>query len=108
VDGDVHIWDWTTGEALIHPVQEGASIASLQFIADRRYLLVKTLSGAIRLLSVPTSHGTSEDWVQLAELLAGHRLDSTGALEPLTPTELSNSFSALRLRLPESFQDLGK
>jgi len=108
VDGEVHIWDWTTGEALIHPVQEGASIASLQFIADRRYLLVKTLSGAVRLLNVPESHGTSEEWVQLAELLAGHRLDPTGALEPLTATELSNSFSALRLSLPEYFRGAEK
>ena len=106
VDGDVHIWDWSTGEVLIHPVKEDARIASLQFVADREYLLVKTMSGAARLLSVPKGHGTSEDWVRLAELLAGHRLDPTGALEPLTPTELSNSFSALRSRLPEHFREV--
>jgi hypothetical protein len=37
------------------------------------------------------------------ELLARQRLDPTGALEPLTPSELSNAFTALRLGLPESF-----
>ena len=31
-----------------------------------------------------------------------------GALEPLTPTELSNSFSALRLKLPEYFRAVEK
>ena len=107
-DGEVRIWDWTTGEVLVHPLQEDAQIASLQFVADRQYLLVKTIPGAARLLSVPKGNGTSEDWVQLAELLAGHRLDPTGALEPLTPTELSNSFSALRLRLPECFREVEK
>ena len=40
---------------------------------------MKTESGAARLLRVPEGHGTSEDWLQLAELLAGHRLDPTGA-----------------------------
>jgi WD40 repeat protein len=107
-DGEVRIWDWSTGEVLIHPVNENARIASLQFVADRGYLLVKTISGAARLLSVPEGHGTSEDWVLLAELLAGHRLDPTGALEPLTPTELSNSFAALRLRLSQHFSEVEK
>jgi eukaryotic-like serine/threonine-protein kinase len=107
-DGTVRIWDWVNGQPLTAAIEHEGFVDRVQFLADGASLLSKTTTGATRLFRLPQDRIAPEDWVLLAKLLAGHRLDSTGALEPLTPTELSNSFSALRLRLPEYFHELEK
>ncbi len=43
------------------------------------------------------------DWVRLAELLAGQRLDRSGAAEPLSPQEMQEDWEYLHARYPRDF-----
>jgi len=44
-----------------------------------------------------------EDWIALAQLWSGRRIDDTGALVPLTSEEFTQAWQKLRPRYPQDF-----
>lgn len=100
-DGAVCVWDTLSGEAIIPPLGLGNHASHVRFLSDSRYLLTDEQGGQfwrLEPIGLPT-----EDLLNLAQLFANHRVDLTGALEPLSLPEQARLFSALHARYPESF-----
>ena len=96
VDGDARLWDAHTGEPLTPyfahvtgPVEAGG------ILADGQVLLTRSGTNWV-FRRLPADSRSAEDWQALAQLLAGHRLDATGTLEPAGATILSNLLVRLR------------
>ncbi len=107
-DGTVRLWDWAMGEPLNLPFEpEQATEHAAQFLGDGSVLLIYPWQAARnrplfgKLIKLPDFRGNADDWISLAGFLSGHEIDDQGGLVPLSPNVLSNSFSRLRLRLPE-------
>ncbi len=44
-----------------------------------------------------------EDWLALVRLMAGHEIDNTGGLQPLTRERLQDMWQSLRAKYPRDF-----
>ncbi len=102
-EGDVWVWDTSNGEPVTPPLGQGKRARQISFLAGARLLLTDAREGW-RLWRVEPSELPAEDLVNLAQLFAGHRVDATGALEPLPIEQQAALHAALRVRHPEAFQ----
>jgi WD40 repeat protein len=96
------IWDAATGRLLTVPYLPAAATASgwgrAALTADNRRLVTADHDEFVRVWDDVLSAGDEpvEELVQRARLTAGHRLDRSGGLVPLTPAELRRAWEALR------------
>jgi hypothetical protein len=115
------VWDAATGQPLTPPLRHQYQVHHAAFSPDGRRVLTASAGPAI----LPASQGdeppvlgwkgelrvwdlfpgnrAAEDWVLLAEVMAGHRLDTHGARIPLSPKVLRKGFDKLRARYPQDF-----
>jgi WD40 repeat protein len=97
---------WTCdGEPLTLPLVHPGAILPLQFLANGRYLLT-TSDGRQRIWDLSEDHRPAKDLQALAQLLANHRLDGTGTVEPLDLPALGDAWAELNSRYPEQFKSV--
>jgi WD40 repeat protein len=104
----IRVWDTETGwpiAALLsapRPPRPYRYEGEVHFLGDANTLLALTPSYT-NLWHLPSDPRPASDIRLHAQLLAGHRLDATGALEPLPFLILSNAWHVLREKYPERF-----
>jgi WD40 repeat protein len=91
-DGTARVWDATTGEPLTPPIRHGtaehrAQVFQVAFSPDGRYVLTGSTAGGW-LWKLAQDERPVAELTQLAMLLSGHRIDTSGGLVPLDPTAL--------------------
>jgi WD40 repeat protein len=97
-DGTARIWDALTGEPVSPPLMCRGQAWSAKFSPDGQKVVVASGSragvGQVRLWELPEAKEPVEEFILLAQLLSGTRLENTGALVPISPEELLQMWRA--------------
>jgi tetratricopeptide (TPR) repeat protein len=102
-DETARVWDAATGEAVTPPLKHSAMVHRALFIPEGRRLLTTTSDGKAEIWVLPTERRELEDDVLLAQLIAGHQLDDTGAYVAMTGGAMGAAWRTVRPRYPAAF-----
>jgi tetratricopeptide (TPR) repeat protein len=103
-DKTARIWDAETGQSITPLMKHEAQVWHAAFSPDGRRVVTTSQDGSARIWEVPISDDRdSDDWIRLAQMLSGTRIDESGALVPITPAEFRESWRALRDKYADDF-----
>jgi WD40 repeat protein len=105
-DKTARVWDATTGEPLTPRLNHDGLVQQAVFLADGGFLLTVSAS-AMTIWELPSNPWPADDLMMLAGAMSGHRIDATGALEPLNNDTMSAGWTQLRLKHPAFFEYSG-
>jgi hypothetical protein len=91
-EGTARVWDARTGEALALPLDVGGPIAECRFVPGKPAVLALANSRLI-VRELVREQRSIAGLARLCTLLAAHRSDANGGLQPLAPHELQASYS---------------
>jgi eukaryotic-like serine/threonine-protein kinase len=78
------VWDCGTGRPTCEPFRHGGRVLFVTFSPDDRRIATASADGTARLWDVPTMSGSPPGWLSdLAEAIAGQRLNAAGLIEPV-------------------------
>jgi WD40 repeat protein len=100
--GIVRVWDTATGEPLTPPVH--GSFRVLHFSPTDNFSMAANFNRAAPVWDLPPDDRPAADWVRLAQVVSGRRLDDTGSLVPLDARELQEGWRSLREKYPATFE----
>jgi WD40 repeat protein/serine/threonine protein kinase len=106
-DGVVRIWDSHSGIALSPRLPHSTPIFNAQFSADGRQVALGVLNKPPRLIDLPVDvpdNKSVDDYLRLAELHSGYRIDGSGRAIPLITGEFNSLWLSLRAKFPEEFR----
>ncbi len=96
------VWDIETGQPIALLKHEDR-VNLAEFSPDGLRVVTVT-HDTVRVWDLPISDDReSGDWIRLAQMLAGTRIDRGGETVPLTPAEFRNAWRALRQKYPSDF-----
>jgi WD40 repeat protein len=101
-DGAARLWDARTGQPLSPPLRHGGKILDARFSPDGQVLTAGE-DGTVRTWDVRPDDRPAADWLRLAQLLSGQRLDETGGLSPLRYETFRDTWPAFRAKYPRDF-----
>jgi dipeptidyl aminopeptidase/acylaminoacyl peptidase len=82
-DNTVRVWDAQNGQPLTDPLKHANSVGSAQFSPDGKRIVTASDDGTARVWDIAPSGTGFPDWLlELAEAVAGERLNPQGVLEP--------------------------
>jgi WD40 repeat protein len=88
-DGTARIWDTASGLQVSEPLRHGGKVNSAEFSSDGRWLLTASADGRARLWEVLSMPVAAPVWLaDLAEALAGQRINAEGGIEPVAAERL--------------------
>jgi WD40 repeat protein len=102
-DRTARVWDSATGEAVTALLLHPDAVTAVSFVAGGDCLVTRS-AGKFRLWQLGPKDRPREDLIALGRLVAGHRIDPTGVLEPLTPEAQSNAWNRLSTTYPGESQ----
>lgn len=81
-DGAAQVWDAATGLKLGDPMRHGQAVLSAEFNRDGTRIVTSSLDKSARIWEVPVLTEPVPSWLpDLAESIAGHRLDENGVAQ---------------------------
>jgi WD40 repeat protein/tetratricopeptide (TPR) repeat protein len=95
----VQAWDTATGDKLGAP-WKGIWVPRVVFRSDGRQVLLPAWNMSPQLWDFTTDERSPDEWLLLAQVQSGCRIDPSGAVIRLTPTEIRQSWDELRRRVP--------
>jgi WD40 repeat protein/tetratricopeptide (TPR) repeat protein len=87
-DGTARVWDAATGQAVTPPLRHAGRVGSAAFSPDGCRVVTASGDRTARVWELPSDDRPAADLVQLAQLLAGHRLAVGTGLAPIAPITL--------------------
>ncbi|HXG46078.1 MAG TPA: hypothetical protein VNO52_00505, partial [Methylomirabilota bacterium] len=84
-DGAARLWDPATGHQLGEPLRHGARVTYAEFSPDGQRVLTSSWDGTARIWPVLEAPVPAPAWLpELAEALAGQRLDEQDVSQPVS------------------------
>jgi tetratricopeptide (TPR) repeat protein len=102
-DQTARVWDAATGLPIPPPLKHGGPVRHAALTPDGRRVVTASQDKTARVWDLPMDDRPAEDLVQLAELLAGYRLDEQGGMNPLDGDSWNRSWDILHGRYPAQF-----
>jgi WD40 repeat protein/tRNA A-37 threonylcarbamoyl transferase component Bud32 len=102
-DGAVRLWDARTGQPLAPPLRHRGKILDARFSLDGHRVIAAGEDGSVRNWDVRPDDRPAADWLRLAWLMSGHRMDKTGGLTPLRYEAFRDTWPGFRARYPQDF-----
>ncbi len=88
-DGTARIWDARTGYPISEPLQHGDRVGRVRFLPDGRRIVTASSDGTARFWEVVSAPSPVAPWLaDLAEALAGRRINAQRETEPVSPDTL--------------------
>jgi tetratricopeptide (TPR) repeat protein len=97
------VWEASTGQPLSPPLKHQGPVNDAAFSPDGRWVVTASQDGTARVWDVAPDERPKEDLLRLVQVLAGHRLDPTGAFAPLTTEEYRAAWQVLKAKYPQDF-----
>jgi WD40 repeat protein len=97
------VWDATTGQPVTPPFWHTRAITSAVFSPDGRSVATTSNGDEAQVWRLTPDRRPLDDWLRLAQVLSGTKLDASGALRPIDRSELREAFQALRSKDPGVF-----
>jgi WD40 repeat protein/tetratricopeptide (TPR) repeat protein len=101
-DGTARVWEAATGQP-IAVFRHARAVQHVAFAADGRSVITGCGDGTVYVWRLAPDPRPAEDWVALAQTLAGGRIDPGRGLVPLGPQSLSAAWRDLRTRYANDF-----
>jgi WD40 repeat protein len=102
-DGLARVWDAITGEPVTPGLDQGDEGKGAGFSPDGLRVVTGGSDRTAQVWELRSNKLPKAELLSLAELLAGHELEQTGAMRPLKPKELKSLLQALRSTCPDFF-----
>src|SRR5262249_49108457 len=104
-DGTAQLWDAATGLKLGEPLRHRDRVVSASFSPDGRHAVTSSLDQTAKIWPVPLASTPIPAWLpELAEAVAGQRLNRDRIPEPIAWTEYSEVKARLA-KIPETRAD---
>jgi WD40 repeat protein/tRNA A-37 threonylcarbamoyl transferase component Bud32 len=101
-DGTARVWEAASGQPVTPPLKHG-DVRDVSFGPDGRQMLTVSWR-QVRFWPVVRDDRPAADLLELAQLLAGYRLDQQGGQSPLDMETWHTAWTRLRERYPADFQ----
>ncbi len=114
-DRTTRVWDAVTGELLAPLFRHPGFVFHVAFTPDSRRVIAaleqslvvgSRLETNVSIWELTSDERPVEDLRLLAQLLAGHRIDSTSSLVPLEAEAFQKDWNTIRTRYPKDFTPL--
>jgi serine/threonine protein kinase/tetratricopeptide (TPR) repeat protein len=103
-DETARVWDAESGRPITPPIKHDGLVRHSAFSPDGRCVVTASYDKTARVWDTPLSdERESEDWIRLAQMLSGTRIDQGGGLLSITSAEFRESWRALRDKYPDDF-----
>jgi WD40 repeat protein len=103
-DGEARVWDAATGQPITPPLKMEPGVYPVSFSRDGRRLLAASGDGTARIWTLPSETRSPIELTQLAQMLAGSRIDATDGLVALSPETLQNTWRRISAKYPDDFR----
>jgi WD40 repeat protein len=107
VTGDDHaarVWDAARGAAVTRPFRHEGAVACASFSPDNRQVVTGSVDGTARLWNLSSDRRPFEELSLLSEVLSYQRIDATGGLVSLAPTEFRRAWERLKKKYPDALR----
>jgi tetratricopeptide (TPR) repeat protein len=102
-DRTARVWDTATGQPLSTPLKHEGGVLHAAFSPDGRRIVTASRDRTARVWNISTDDRDAGDLILLAHLLSGSRVETRGALVPLTSREFRDAWQALGKKYPGDF-----
>lgn len=103
-DQTARVWSIADGQPLTPPLLHDGRVLQVEFSPDGRSLLTVAEDRTVRVWDLSPIDWPLNDLRDVAELLAGHRLEKDSDRVPLTTAELEQRWKAIQSRHPDYLQ----
>src|SRR5262249_49639851 len=98
------VWDADTGQPIPTSLKHEGAVFHAAFSPDGRRIVTASDDRTARVWASPIGDDREwKDWIRLAQMLSGTRIDQGGQLVPITPAEFRDAWQALREKYPDDF-----
>src|SRR5207244_3052348 len=102
-DRTARVWDALTGEPLTPPLRHSSAVLDASFSPDGLRVVTTSRDQTARVWDLPHPDRAPQDLRLLAELLAGERVDSSGAVLRSEPARRHDIWQKLRATYSATF-----
>jgi WD40 repeat protein/ankyrin repeat protein/serine/threonine protein kinase len=102
-DNAARLWSARTGEAVTGNLRHMGPVLRAEFSPEGKRFLTASGDGQVMIWTLPSISAPTEDWITMAEMMAGQKLTEQEAVLPLSSLDVQSAWRRLREKHPDQF-----